>query len=259
MIEDEAYLRRLREVFAANDPSDGIDRQDGFGRDVWVESLRPADDGPYEELEVTYRMAVPDRTEFRDVPRRSSTRLPFGRDWREASGHADPAELARTIAVAVFSAATGVVQQMRGDERRRAVNGNAVRARLPDKQALWRELLERLEEYGAVRELVPGRVELLEERDYGEPAIVTLVVTPDQWRDFVVSAEIACRLDSGTDARGRGQGRSEALFQLEEAIDSRHPDDRFIVFDRTRFGASVRAELPLVSGAGRAVRLLRQR
>jgi hypothetical protein len=251
MIRDEAYLRRLRDIFAANDPSDGIDRYHGFGRDVWVEALEPTDDGPYEELEVTYGIAVPERPGFRDLPRRGTTRLPYGREWRELSGYTDPAELARKIADMAFSAAGRSVQRGREQARRAAVDAVAVRAELPGRDELWALLVGTLDKYGVAREVDPGRIELIEERDGGEPGRVTVVVSPDQWHDFVVSVEIGCRLDRGLDAARAGDGPDSACFALDELVQSRHQDNRFIVFDRGGFHSSIREERPLVKASGR--------
>ena len=62
------------------DADDGIDRHDGFGREVWVDDLRPVGDGPWPELEVAFGLAVPDERRFRDVPRSGTVRMPFGRE-----------------------------------------------------------------------------------------------------------------------------------------------------------------------------------
>ena len=102
MIDDATYVRELLAILTNPQPSgisptdpygmsdDGIDRYDGFGREVWVESLRVTDDGPWKELEVTFGLDVPGDPAFREVPSSGTVRFPFGADWRELSRYAEP-------------------------------------------------------------------------------------------------------------------------------------------------------------------------
>ncbi len=94
VIDDEAYVRELLAILTNPHPTgispddpygqadDGIDRYGGFGRDYWVEDLRPVDDGPWAELEVTFGLAVPDDPACREVPDRGHDAGPV----RTASG-----------------------------------------------------------------------------------------------------------------------------------------------------------------------------
>ena len=89
MIDDEEYVAALLAIMtnpapAGIDPADpygqaddGIDRFDGFGRDVTVTGLGLVD-GPYgDELEVSFLLALPvGDPEWGGVPPRGSTRVP---------------------------------------------------------------------------------------------------------------------------------------------------------------------------------------
>jgi hypothetical protein len=105
VIADGAYVAQLRALLASPDLWRSV-------REVRVESLRPVDDGPWPELEVSFGLVLPDDARYRDVPRSGTLRLPFAREWRELSRYADPAAYAPEIASAVESAAADLVGQV---------------------------------------------------------------------------------------------------------------------------------------------------
>ena len=107
-MDDDEYVARLLAILTNPEPpdidpsdpyrqsSDGIDRDDGFGSELRVESLARID-GPYgEELEVRYVLEVP-AGETR-VPARAETRVPFDAEWRRSSGYDNPAAYAPVVA-----------------------------------------------------------------------------------------------------------------------------------------------------------------
>lgn len=115
-MEDEAYVSVLLAVLtnpnpagiSPNDPygqaDDGIDRYDGFGRDVWVESMEVTAGDHGAELMVVFGLAVPEEPALQGIADRGSVRLPFDREWRQLSGYEDPAEFAPEVARQVIRA-----------------------------------------------------------------------------------------------------------------------------------------------------------
>lgn len=108
--EMAAYVARLLAILtnpnptgiAPDDPygqaDDGIDRSNGFGRDVWVESLQVVDGEHGAELEVTFGLALPPDDTWRTVPDKGVGRVLLEREWRELSGYASPADYAPYVA-----------------------------------------------------------------------------------------------------------------------------------------------------------------
>lgn len=73
------------------------DRHEGFGRDVWVESLEVAEGEHGAELLVEFGVALPSRLDWQGVPLHGSLKHPFDAEWRELSGYADPARYAPVV------------------------------------------------------------------------------------------------------------------------------------------------------------------
>ncbi|AXT85498.1 hypothetical protein C6I20_10050 [Aeromicrobium sp. A1-2] len=97
-MKDSEFVRALQAVFDANDPSDGIDRGDGYGRDHRIESVRivESEDG-FDDLEVTVR-----------ANRKAITaRLLFDSAWRTASGLDQVNAYAAYVAAMWSSAVSG--------------------------------------------------------------------------------------------------------------------------------------------------------
>jgi hypothetical protein len=218
---DRELLEALQRLFDAEDPSDGIDRHDGYGRDYRITGLRlvPSDDG-FDDLEVTVRYGGQVLT----------ARVLFDRAWREASGLVDATSCAAYV--------VGTWQVARSGEARPPAPH---RQAASDTAGLWRTLQQALvRDYVNVHQVSHGRVELVDE----DGEVVTIHLTPQQWRDVVEECEAAAESDSGLDARRSGDGLAIALGELDEQIGSRWDDEEHIVFFRGAFHSSVRAELP---------------
>jgi hypothetical protein len=228
-VEDTAYAQKLFEILTNAHPGgidpadpygqadDGIDRYDGFGRDVTVASIEVVDGEHGAELVVGFVLTA---AENAGSPQ-GSLRLPVEREWRELSGYADPAAYAPEVASRVMSAATAQVQQHVDG----AGAGRAVQA-LPDREAQWRLLLAALGSEGDVRELGPGRVEV-----EVDGSVLTVVVTPDQWEQVL-------REHAGADPE----------LYFADLLGPRQEDELFVVFYAGDLARSVREELPPVRG-----------
>jgi hypothetical protein len=251
--DDPAFVARLLAILTNSEPTgiapddpygradDGIDRWDGFGREVWVESLEVVD-GPYgPELEVTVGMAVP-ADERERIPGRAVARVPFEREWRRLSGYESPTEYAPYVAREVESAATSHVERHRVAASASPAAGSA-RSQLPARDVQWRLLLSALAaEGGPSVEVSPGRIEvhLADSDDHADAdsPVVTVTVTPDQWEDVLAA-----------------HGWRHVEMYVAELLGPLHPDEHFVVFYRGDLVRSIREELPPVRAAAGAHRL----
>jgi hypothetical protein len=109
---------------------------------------------------------------------------------------------------------------------------------LPSRDELWRRLQDAFRQ---VRDVPDGFVGT--NRFEVE---LHVVLTPEQWHEYVVAREVGCRNDYGVDADTSGAGPEVAMGDLDEAMATMDPDESFLVLDRHRFGGSTRAELPPV-------------
>lgn len=237
-MEDEPYARRLFAILTNPHPTgidpadpygqadDGIDRYDGFGRDVRVESVAVAEGEHGSELLVEFGLAVPSGPDLLGFQQRGTLRLAFDAEWRELSGYEDPAAYAPVVAREVWSAAGRQVERHRrghaelreGDERRLA---------MPRPDAQWQILLAALSDEGAVREVAPGRIEV-----HGpEGAVVTVVVTPHQWEQ-VLADHVGGDVD----------------LYFADLLGPRQDDETFLVFYNGDLFRSTREKLPPVRG-----------
>lgn len=164
-MNDTEFVLALQQLFDANDPSDGIDRSDGFGEDYSIRSLRVvgSDDG-FDDLEVTLSVG----------PRTVVSRLLFDRDWREASGLDDVG------AYAVF-----VAKRWRYSEITSAPDVEPA----GDSEAdLWQFLLSSLAATAA--SVAAARLGIIEIVD-DEGDLVTIHVTPQQWSRYAAGRDEA--------------------------------------------------------------------
>lgn len=228
-VDDDAYVERLLAILTNPHPTgidpadpygqadDGIDRYDGFGRDVRVEAISVADGEHGAEIVVGFELRVPWRWRLRRSPRQGTVRLPLDREWLELSGYLDPAAYAPVVAREVEHAALGLVA------RSARVGADSAPPALPDRDEQWQALLGELSSSGAVRELAPGRIEVREP----EGATVTVVVSPEQWEQVL-------------------RGRVSVDEDLEVLLGSRQEDETFVVFYRGDLVLSTREKLPPV-------------
>ncbi|MET0930179.1 MAG: hypothetical protein ABWX74_11705 [Aeromicrobium sp.] len=230
---DDGLVAAVQAIFDAEVPPDGIDRGGGHGDDHRIESLRivPADDG-FDDLEVTVHF----RRRLLSHRRNAVSRLLFDRTWRETSDLVDPIACAAYVVAGWQSAIVDPDAHAR--DRHRA----AAEASVPDADTTWQALFAALRASGA--EVIESG-DAIEVSDGGDEP-VTVHVTPDQWRAFVVECEVDARRDSGEDAAESGDGPAEAYFRLDELIGSRWDDERHIVSFRGGLSQSTRAELPPV-------------
>lgn len=245
-VDDEAYVQALLAILTNPNPTgidpddpygqadDGIDRYDGFGREVWVESLRITDGEYGPELEVGFGLAVPPGAAWRPVPRSGLVRLPFESGWRHLSGYDDPAAYAPEVAREVWLAANQhTVRYRSGSDW--LVARDRVRAALPDRDVQWQMLLDALNAEGTVVEGLPTRIDVQlddgDDGDAGPSDFVTVVVTPDQWEDVLVD-----------------HASHDVNLYMSELIGPRDDDERFLVFYEGDLVRSSREELPPVRG-----------
>ena len=194
-MDDDEYVAGLLAILTNPEPpdidpsdpyrqsSDGVDRYDGFGSELRVESLTRVD-GPYgEELAVGYVLEVPPG-ETR-VPARAETRVPFDAEWRRSSGYDDPAAYAPVVAQrASYAGHEHVVQHRDRGGRPRE---------LPDPDEAWRHLLAALAEEGTVEVTGPGRATVAMQDP--DDRTITVVVRPGESFDVPVDDPVAHGLD----------------------------------------------------------------
>lgn len=185
-MDDAAYVNELVAILTNPSPTgidpddpygqadDGIDRHDGFGRDVRVTSARPVPGEHGAQVEVGFALVVPDDPQWQGLAREGAVTMPLDAEWRRLSGYADPAAYAPVVARRVESTAHLLVQRHRSAWEPRSIE------ELPDPAARWQVLLDGLAREGTVREVGAGRLELA--LDWGEEQrIVTVLVSPDEW------------------------------------------------------------------------------
>jgi hypothetical protein len=236
-MDDAAYARELLAIPAHPSPTginpadpygladDGIDRYDGFGRDVGVTSARlvPGEHGA--QVEVGFVLVVPDDPQWQALAREGTVTVQLDAEWRRLSGYADPAAYAPVVARRVESAAHLLVQRHRSGWEPRSID------ELPDRAARWRVLLDGLAGEGAVREVEPGRLVLALDRGEDEQRTVTVLVSPPEWDRVLLRHYLEL-------------APQDFFMELVGPLD---PDRQpFIVFWEDDLVASSREELPPV-------------
>lgn len=253
-MSDEEYVATLLAILTDPAPSgidpadpyrladDGIDRYDGFGRDVQVLGLRVVD-GPYgDELEVSFALTLPPGDpEWDDVPEHGSTRVPFDAEWRRLSGFGDPAAYAPQVAAGVeLAARRHAVQHQHGGRRARAraERRAAARAALPNREAQRHLLLQTLAEEGEVVQVAHDRFDLhlrqAEDGGLSEPEVITFVLAPEEWEELLVD-----------------EYAGDVRLYLAEALADPDPDERFVVFYDGSLHRSTKEQLPPARGRAR--------
>ena len=232
---------------------DGIDRYNGFGRDVKVLGIRVVD-GPYgNELQVSFVLRLPaGDLDWDGVPERGATRVPFDAEWRRLSGFADPAAYAPLVANRVeLAARQHAVQHQHGGRRARTrAEWRAVaRAALPDRKTQHHLLLQALAGEGDVTHVAPGRFDLRLRSDADSdpvdgaagagvlnetPEVITFVLTPEEWEEVLVD-----------------EHQGDLQLFLAETLADPDLDERFVVFYDGALHRSIREQLPPVRGRAR--------
>ncbi len=83
---------------------------------------------------------------------------------------------------------------------------------------------------GSARQVADGRLEVsIEDEESGTPDRITVLVTPEQWADFVVRHD-------------------DWQMRLDEVLGPRKDDELFLLFMERGFARSIREELPPVRG-----------
>lgn len=241
-MDDDGYVRALLGILTNPEPAgvdpadpygtaeDGIDRYDGFSREVVVTSLGVRDGEHGAELVVAYAW----RPDLEVAgPKHGVAHLPFDRQWRELNGYDAPSAYAPVVANEVMRAARNqAVRHSEGDgwHERRA----RARASLPTRAEQWRILRDALGREGRVTEVGPGRFEvhlLDEEGSVTDGDVVTVVVTPEQWEELLVT-----------------RVGDDADLYVEELLGPRDDDERFVVCFNGDLVRSTRETLPPVRG-----------
>lgn len=159
-MNDDELVAGLQRLFDADDPSDGIDRSDGYGEDYRFTALQvvTAPDG-FDDLDVTVEVGQ----------RTVTARLLFDREWRQESG------LDEVGAYAAYVVAKWRQLLVDADD-----HPSILRQGGPD--AAWDELSAWLaRRWGPVTEIDDG----LRLVDDGEE--VTVHVTREQWATFAAT------------------------------------------------------------------------
>ena len=264
-MSDEEYVATLLAILTNPAPTgvdpadpygwadDGIDRYDGFGRDVEVLGLRVVD-GPYgDELEVSFVLRLPaGDPDWDGVPQNGATRVPFDAEWRRLSEFGDPAAYAPWVATRVeFAARDHAVQHQHGGRiaRTRAKWRAAARAALPNRETQRRLLLQTLAGEGEVTQVASDRFDLQLRRDSDSystegatgagvlnatPEVMTFVLTPEEWEEVLVDED-----------------KDDLRLYLAETLADPDPDERFVVFYDGSLHRSTREQLPPVRGRAR--------
>lgn len=264
-MSDEEYVATLLAILTSPAPTgidpadpygkadDGIDRYDGFGRDVKVLDLRVVD-GPHgDELEVSFALKLPaGDPDWKGVPENGATRVPFEAEWRRLSEFGDPAAYAPRVATRVgFAARDHAVQHQHGGRRarRQAEWRAAARAALPDREAQLHLLLQTLAGEGEVAQVASDRFDLRLRRDAdgdptegaigagvlnATPEVITFVLTPEEWEEVLVD-----------------EYNHDLRLYLAETLADPDPDERFVVFYDRSLHRSTREQLPPVRGRAR--------
>ncbi len=264
-MSDEEYVATLLAILTNPEPTgidpadpygqadDGIDRYNGFGRDVNVVGLQVVDGRYGDELEVTFVLKLPaGDPEWDDVPEHGVTRVPFDAEWRRSSGLNEPAAYAPQIASRVeFAARDHAVKHQHGGRlaRRRAEWRAASRAALPDRDVQRHLLLQLLAGEGDVTQVAQDRFDLrLRSEADGDrtervaglgvlnatPEVITFVLSPDEWEEVLVD-----------------EYEDDLRLYLAETLGDPDPDERFVVFYNGSLHRSTREQLPPVSGRAR--------
>lgn len=241
------FVAGLQAIFDANDPSDGIDRQSGFGSDVRITGLKVIGGDERGDLEVTFELTLSPYWKFKKIPRFGTIRVPFGTQWLAASGVTTPAEYAPDIAREVEFACHSLIEQATDSRSRRRADPAAADRDTAPADELWAQLLVDLgHDHVSARESEAGVIEVIEDGGDGPGEPVWIHLTPEQWRSYVVDCEISARNDSGVDASSAGDGPGLARLYLDETLGSRCEGERHIVLFKDGFHGSIRAELPPV-------------
>lgn len=240
-VDDTDYTRALLAILTTREPppgsptdqygtsADGIDRYDGFGRDVLVESLDIVEGEHGAELEVAFSLVLPDDGSPQ-IPPRGTVRMPFDPTWRELSGYDEPAAYAPLVARRVERAAhQHVLRHRAGDAWARG--REEMLAALPDRATQWRLLRDGLAAEGQVTEVSPGRLQV---RLRHSDRVVTVVVTPEQWEQVLAF-----------------EASDDVPLYFVELFNSHDAEERFVVFWDDTLVLSIREELPPVRGGAR--------
>jgi hypothetical protein len=231
-MDDEAYAAAMLAILANPNPAgidpddpygradDGIDRFDGFGRDVWVASVALTHGDHGAELDVAFALAVPDDLAAEGMPSRGSVRVPVEVEWRELSGYREPSAYAPAVARKVESAAGRLVQRHRS-------RLSGIAPTVPARPGThWPAFRTELTAHGSPVEVAPGRIEL---RSFA--GALTILVTPEQWEHVVAT-------HAGNDVD----------IYLAELLEPRQDDEHFVVFYDGDLTRSTREKLPPVRG-----------
>jgi hypothetical protein len=248
---DDDYVAVLLAILTNTEPTgvdpddpygqadDGIDRFDGFGRDVLVESLETTAGRHGMDLAVRFRLVLPPGTTRRRIPARGVVHLPFDPEWRRLSGYSDPAAYAPEVADRVMRAAHDHVVRHR-EGRNRVDERDRIRAALPGRDVQWQLLVDALGREGRVVEASPGRLEVqIGDDDADEQSdVVTVLVTPDEWEEVLAF-----------------RARHDPDLYVAELIAPRDDDEGFVVFYEGDLVRSTREALPPVRGRANDRRL----
>lgn len=186
-MDDTAYVSELFGILTNPAPTgvdpddpygqadDGIDRYDGFGRDVRVTSARVVPGEHGHQVEIGFVLEVPDDPQWQGLAREGTVTVPLDAEWRRLSGYDDPAVYAPVLARRVERGARLLVERHRSGVEPRSIE------ELPDAAARWQVLLDGLAGEGAVREVEPGRLALALDWGKEEHRTVTVLVSPQEW------------------------------------------------------------------------------
>ena len=233
-MSDESLIREMREILERSEPIDGVELREGFGTDYWIVTARPtANDQGDRVVEILVDAERADGTVTR-IPVQVS--LDVVDDIEESPAEQLAQEASYQITETLFDALDQVV-----------IDRDAVVRDVGSALDTYDSLLAELRSSGDVAEVEPGVLRLTLATEPRLP--IDIHVTPQQFHESVIDAEIEYRKGSPSYQSELPGGLGMALLGIEEALGTIRDQERFIVFFEGGLHASTRSEPPPVRAA----------
>jgi hypothetical protein len=231
-MSQEAIIREMREILERPEASDGVELREGFGTDYWIVTARPVANSDGDQvLEILVDAERADGTVTR-IPVLVS--LDVLDDIDDSPAEQLAQEASYQITETLFEAL----------DQRPEIDRDVIVSEVGSVDEIYGSLLEELRSSGNVETVDAGvlRLTLAE----GSDLPIDIHVTPQQFHDCVINAEVEYRRGSTVDQSEVRGGLDSALLGIEEALGTLGDQERFIVFFDGGLHASIRRELPPV-------------